>query len=212
MLGDADWTENWGDIAQIIAHISNDPDTSVEVICDYIARVEDKSTLGKQADSIVGGKLIAISALGWLGGEKADRELRHLFSGEGAEKTLRIWRSYVPEDEWPKSITAEWIVGAASRGLVFSSSPTNIALVEAEYRRIDTLIRQRPKAFWRSSIMTLQDSQIESMYGDLVISLAIRDTMATVGRETYRHLDGIKQSVLDAGYFCKYDYLDPTCE
>ena len=187
MLADKSYRNRWAQISHMLSWLSRRNDSkSFNSILDYIRRPDTWSEIDTpNAMDHLFAKAKALGYLGLFDEDLSTDILRSTFTKVGAEELIHEWvhlpfeiRTY-NADEF-----IQFIRGYASRGLVLSRTPSNIAIVTAslngEFHEL--------KSFNYQSDSTLSNNMDSATYFLVLDSLAQNDMIDDIGLEEYMRI------------------------
>ncbi len=172
LLEDPAYREYWSNVAKTICYLSDDP-KSVPVIIKYIRRSDDWKRAAIETSFECAGKIKALTWLGFLGGEEAERCLIEAMTPDGVRELTKAWIKG-PLPVWatkPDSEIVSFIQGSAAIGIVHSQNQEGVQKAEVLY------VAARADSQQRKYFTPQFKKSAEAM--------AIRDLIQSIGMEAY---------------------------
>ncbi len=192
LLEDSAYRGYWPNIAKTICYLGDDP-RSVPVIIKYIRRSDDWKPGAIETSYECIGKVTAITWLGFLGGEEAERVLMQAMTPDGAKELAKAWING-PLPVWattPNEEIVGVIQGSAAIGIVHSQSQQGILKAEALHAAARADSQQR--------------GYFTPQLKESAKAMAIRDLIQSIGMEGYLDRMG-------TGEFYKFTILPRALE
>ncbi len=193
LLKDDDYASYWKSVAQVIAFISDDPN-SVSVLLDYFQRDDGEKNFD------MGGKIWSIAWIGKIGGKEADSILRRVITKEGARELAKAW---INDELWQdkyfqnnKDRVIKNIQSAALQGLAFSKNQENLDFLEKLYNE--------------NFDISIKNNAPTDLMSPLVDAMAHKDYIADHGYDGYFAVWHSDDGRIMGPYIRKYSFLFKT--
>ena len=178
LLDDPAYRRYWANVAKTICYLSDDP-RSAGVIIKYIRRSDNWKQGASETHRECVGKIKAITWLGFIGGEEAERFLVKAMTPDGVRELTKAWING-PLPVWatrPDGEIVGSIQGSAAIGIVHSQSRQGVQKVEA--------LHEAARAHCE------QLGHFTTQFKKTARAMAIRDLIQSMGMEGYLDLLGI---------------------
>lgn len=130
MLQDPNYTPYWHNVAMLICHISDDPD-SVPVLLDYFQRYDEQ-----QDRKNYPSKIACLIDIGRIAKQDANELLRKAITEEGASELTQAWIDKSKHGDYMgRQEAIDHIRLCAMEGLLFTGIKENVELIENIYEK-----------------------------------------------------------------------------